>query len=116
MLSLLILRDPKFKVIGLVHVFSNLQKTFVKLIYFWILDLQIWNLTLSGGSDRNTNNIGNDDDNNNLDLLIWNLTLRSSRIKPKVFPAPQTSGQKIRLRGGKAPFSGIYRLLPTKRR
>ena len=74
---------------------------------FHFLDLQIWNITLSGGDHRNTNNTGNDHvEDNDLDLKIWDLTLRSGRIKPKVFPAPQTSGQKIRLRGGKAPFSG----------
>ena len=75
---------------------------------FHFLDLQIWNITLSGGDHRNTNNTSNDHvEDNDLDLKIWDLTLRSGRIKPKVFPAPQTSGQKIRLRGGKAPFSGI---------
>ena len=74
---------------------------------FHFLDLQIWNITLSGGDHRNTNNTSNDHvEDNDLDLKIWDLTLRSGRIKPKVFPAPQTSGQKIRLRGGKAPFSG----------
>ena len=62
--------------------------------------------------DRPDNTIDQEDvdDNNDLDQELWEATINQRRRigrrkKPVVFPAP-TSGQRIRLRGGKSPFEG----------
>ena len=74
------------------------------------LDSQLWDLILN--NEDSSDDIENE---KNIDTLIWDLSLQSNsrsyerkqsnRAEIPVFPSPP-SGQTIRLRGGKAYFSG----------